>query len=148
MNKGKVASAQLMALNKWTTILVLGCAGLLFLDYLLPGTFVQTSIQKFEIDIVRGRGSATNTYYILTDNYSFPVTGEFVAKANVGEIVNLEVSRLLKTINTYGLQKEKETYTYYTRYLSGLFFPLALLLISLVALRLKYTSENTTYLFW
>jgi hypothetical protein len=147
MKAEKQASAALQKINKIAAVSVLLCSLLLFLDYLMPGSLERATLKEYEVNSVRGRGSSATTYNIISEKYSFPIDEEFLAISNVGDTLKLEVSRVLKIINAYGLQNQKEYYTYYTRYLNGVVFPLALLLSSLFALRLKYTAENITYMF-
>lgn len=133
-------------LNKVGAGLVLACSCLLFLDYLLPGFLVETLIKQFDIYSARVRGSATTTYNIITPHYHFPVTLDFIADLDVGDTISLEASRLLKIVNAYGLKDEKPAERYYTRYLTGLLFPLILILVSLFCIRIRASSENTIHL--
>ena len=143
MGTGKEVSAPLKAVNKIMAVLVLFCSLLLFLDYLFPGSFEQAPIQAYDVFTTKVRGGSATTYNIITDKYTFPISDEFLAVSEVGDTVNVEVTRMLKIINTYGLKNEKTTYSYYTRYLTGLFFPLALMLVALISLRLREPSETT-----
>ena len=146
MSISRTASKKLLILNKFVATLVLFCSCLLFLDYLLPGTFVQTPVTAFDVYTSRVRGSATSTYNIVTQQYHFPVSLEFISDLDVGDTISLEASPILKIINFYGLKNEKPTNSYFTRYLTGLLFPLVLILTSLFCLRLRASSENTIHL--
>ena len=146
MNKSPAATKEQVTLNKLAAVLVLFCSCLLFWDYMLPGFFVETPITAFDVYTSRVRGSATSTYNIVTPQYHFPVSIAFISDLDVGDTISLEASRMLKIVNAYGLKNEKPTCIYFTRYLTGLFFPLILIPLSLFSLRLRASSANTIHL--
>ncbi|GEO05584.1 hypothetical protein AAE02nite_32480 [Adhaeribacter aerolatus] len=137
------ASALLNAINKIAAVLVLFCSLLLFLDYLLPGSLEEVVIQEYDVFTTRVRGGSATTYNIITEKYTFPISDEFLSASEVGDTINVEVSRMLEIIDAYGLRNQRASHVYYTRYLTGIFFPLALILVSLIALRLREPSETT-----
>ena len=146
MNEDKVASASLILVIRLAAMLALSCSLLLYLDYLLPGSFTQTTIKRSETTIPRPGSSTFTSHTVITEKYRFPISWVSLSKLKVGDNVRLKVSPFLKIVNNYQLKEDKEFQTYYTRYLSGIFFPLVLLLVALFSLRIKNASERTLYI--
>lgn len=143
---GKEASALWQGVRKGAAIISVFCALLLFLDYILPGAVVQHKVAELNAFQANAK-SRSLSYRLVSGDYTFPVAEEFTANVTIGDTVRLEISVFLKIVNAYRLQTQKEYQTYYTRYLSGLFFPLVLLLVSLISLRLRNPANHICNLF-
>jgi len=104
-------------------------------DFILPGKEHVEEVTEVERTFQRAHRKSYHTYSIHTNNHYFDVSERFGLYVEEGMEVHYKTSLLFKQVNRYGEVTEGETYTYSLRWLTGLLFPLAAIIIFAMGFR-------------
>ncbi|WP_375238531.1 hypothetical protein [Aurantibacter sp.] len=131
-------------LNKITTYICIAISLLILVDFIVSKQTITETIVSEKTkhqSYYNAGGNSHVSYSVITANESFNCSQSFFETLESQKLININKSLIFNRVNSYQNITTKQKETYSLRYTTGLFVPLAVLLLLILSLTKPNISD-------